>query len=60
MASDLSENNHIVTVPVQVMVDLVAYKREYGDVSDVDEYTAEQVRAVVAQQLHRLGWACLA
>ncbi|MET0711076.1 MAG: hypothetical protein ABWZ30_01030 [Jiangellaceae bacterium] len=45
-----------VVVEVEVLVDVDAYRADYGDVADLDEYTAATVRGAAQAQLDRLAW----
>jgi hypothetical protein len=55
-APDPASHTRTVVVPVTVLVDEADYALAYGDVDDLEQYTAETVRAAATRQLDLLGW----
>jgi hypothetical protein len=55
-ALDPAPHPTTVVVPVTVLVDEADYALAYGDLDDLEQYTAETVRAAATRQMDLLGW----
>jgi hypothetical protein len=54
--ADARPNSRTVVVPVIVLVDDADYTAAFGDLEDLEEYTAETVRAAAKRQMDVQGW----
>jgi hypothetical protein len=53
---DPASHPRTVVVPVTVLVNEADYALAYGDVDDLEQYTAETVRAAATRQMDLQGW----